>query len=229
VNIVGYQTMSTLSGKMDIAGVQFEGVNGVQISIQDIVPVSGFSDGLDLIKVWDPVARTYVSAYYFSDVYADYDYDLSLGAGWADIDQIKIDLTIDPGQAFWITTASDASFTIAGQVVGSTDNQVSTLSGKMDLICNTFPASLSIQDVEPVSGFSDGLDLIKVWDAVNRTYTSAYYFSDVYADYDYDPSLGAGWADIDQIKVDVVIAEGQGFWLTTANDAVVSFTAPAGL
>jgi hypothetical protein len=119
---------------------------------------------------------------------------------------------------------------ISGEVVAKTDNQLATLANKMDLICNTFPVDMSIQDIVPVSGFSTtGGDLIKVWNASTRTYVSAYYYSDVYADDNYDPSLGAGWADGNQIKLNTIIAAGQGFWLTTAQNAVVSFTAPAGL
>jgi effector-binding domain-containing protein len=228
-NIVGYQSQSTLSGKMDIVGVQFEGVGGTNISIQAIVPVSGFSTtGGDLIKIWNPLTRTYVSAYYYDTLYSA-DYNTTYGAGWGDIDQIKLDLTIDPGQGFWITTAQNATFMIAGQIVDKTANQVSTLSGKMDLVCNTFPVSMSIQDVVPVSGFSTtGGDLIKIWNASTRTYVSAYYYDTLYSA-DYNTTYGAGWGDIDQIKLDTAIGAGQGFWLTTAQNAVASFTVPAGL
>lgn len=113
VNIVGYQNKSTLSGKMDIVGMQFEGVAGAQISIQDIVPVSGFSEfGGDLIKVWNAVTRTYVSAYYYSELYSA-DYEETYPAGWGDAGQVIIDLEIAAGQGFWLNTASDAvaSFT----------------------------------------------------------------------------------------------------------------------
>ena len=228
-NIVGYVTKATAGNKMDILGMSFQEIGGADLNVQDILPGAGFSEGGDLLRVWNPATSTYMFAYYFSDTYADYDYDPDLGPGWADGDQLRVDFTIPAGQGFWLTTIGNASVTIAGEVLDKTDNKVSTLANKMDILSSTFPVDTDVQDITPVSGFSEGGDLLRVWNPTTSTYTFAYYFSDTYADYDYDPDLGPGWADGDQIRVDFTILAGQGFWLTTINNAILSFPAPAAL
>jgi len=242
-NIVGYVTKATDANKMDILGVPFQNVGDTVINIQDVTPGVGFSDGGDLFRLWDSVAAKYVSAYYFGDTYAfdtglgDIDYGTDLGPGWADGEtQERLVFTIEPGQGFWLTTRNNASVTIAGEVLAATDNEVSTQANKMDILCNTFPVDANIQDVTPVSGFSDGGDLLRIWDPVAAKYVSAYYFGDTYAfdiglgDIDYGNDLGPGWADGEtQERLDFQILAGQGFWLTTRNNAVVSFPAPAGI
>ena len=227
--IVGYVTKEMAAGKMDIMGVSFQNIGDTSINVQDIIPVSGFGEGVDLIRVWNPTEKTYTFAYYYSETYADYNYEPDLGAGWADGDQIRSNISIDAGQGFWLTTVQAASMTIAGEVLVATDNKVSTLAGKMDLICNTFPVETSIQDITLVSGFGEGVDLIRVWNPTGKTYTFAYYYSETYANYDYEPDLGAGWADGDQIRVNAQIPAGSGFWLTTVSDVVVEFVVPAGI
>ena len=107
-NIVGYVTKTTAAGKMDIVGVHFQNTDGTDISVQDVKPVSGFGYGVDLLRVWNPGLGTYTFAYYFTDTYADYDYDPDLGPGWADGDQIRITCPIEVGQGFWLTTVDAA-------------------------------------------------------------------------------------------------------------------------
>ena len=232
-NIVGYVTKTTAANKMDILGVPFQNVGDTTLNVQDILPQSGFVDGADVLRVWNPITTKYVAVSYYSDTYdsADTNYDTDLGPGWADTDQFRVDFTLSPGQGFWLTTRNNASVSIAGEVLAATDNKVSTTANKMDIICNTFPVDASVQDITPVSGFVDGADVLRVWNPITAKYVAASYYGDTYdsADINYDTDLGPGWADTDQFRLDFPILAGQGFWLTTRNNAVVSFLAPAGI
>jgi len=229
-NIVGYVTKTTAANKMDILGMSFQEIGGADLNVQDILLKGADPYGGDVLRVWNPLTEKYTYAFYFADTYADYDYDPDLGPGWADGDQIRLDFTIPAGQGFWLTTIGTVSATIAGEVLAKTDNQVSTLAGKMELFSNTFPVDANVQDVKFVSGADPyGGDVLRLWNPQAEKYTYAFYFADTYADYDYDPDLGSGWADGDQLRLDFTILAGQGFWLTTVNNTVVEFLAPAAL
>ena len=227
--IVGYVTKATIANKMDILGVPFQNVGETTVNIQDIIPGTGIDVwGGDVLRVWDSLLGTYTYAYYFGETY-NADYSLELGAGWSDGDQIRSDVEIAAGQGFVLTTAANASVIVKGEVLTADDNKLSTVQNKMDILCNTFPTDINIQDIAPVSGIDIwGGDVLRVWDSDAATYTYAYYFGETYNS-DYSVELGAGWSDGDQIRLDIPIAAGQGFVLTTASDAVVSFPVPTGI
>jgi len=220
---------------MDIVGTHFQNIGDTTINIQDVLPGAGIDMfGRDVLRAWEPVAATYISARYFDETYdeADTDYENDLGPGWADGDGFRLDFPIIAGQGFWLQTRNNASVTIAGEVLAAKDNLVSTLAGKMDIICNTFPVDINIQDVLPGVGIDMfGRDVLRVWDPVTATYISARYFDETYdeADTDYENDLGPGWADGDGFRLNFPITAGQGFWLQTRNNATVSFSAPAGI
>ena len=225
--IAGFATMVTQGAKMDLFGVSFQKVGGEDIDIQDIQPGAGYSSdvGYDLIRVWDPLTGKYVFAYHWNQTY-DKDTGDPLGPGWGDIDENRLDTFIVAGQGYWLTTLKNASAAVAGEVLSKYDDKVSTLANKMDLFCNTFPAEINIQDVTPVSGVTDwGVDLLRLWDPDAETYVSAYYCSTTYDSTGADLEK-AGWADYSWIRLDVQIAVGQGFWLTTVADSVVKFPVP---
>jgi len=214
---------------MDLLGVSFQEIGGADLNVQDVLPGTGIDVwGGDLLRVWGPVTAKYVSAYYFEETYSS-DYKEEYGPGWATPGQVRLDFPIAAGQGFWLTTADATSVTIAGEVLQATDNKVSTLATKMDILCNTFPVDINVQDVKPVSGIDTwGGDLLRIWNPVTATYVSAYYFEETYSA-DYQEEYGAGWATPGQVRLDIPIASGQGFWLTTGTDAVVEFFAPAGI
>ena len=234
-NIVGYVTKGLTAGKMDIVGTHFQNIGDTVVNIQDILPAAGIDIyGRDNLRVWDPVMATYIRAHYYSETYdaADTDYEFDLGPGWGDDDGFRLDFPITPGQGFWLQTRVNASVIIAGEVLKAEDNTVSTLAGKMDLICNTFPVTISIQDILPGTGIDIyGRDNLRVWDPVTATYVRAHYYSETYdaADTDYEFDLGPGWGDDDGFRLDFPITPGQGFWLQTRNNASVLFSAPAGI
>ena len=220
---------------MDILATHFQDIGDTTINIQDVLAGPGIDMyGRDTLRVWNPVSATYVTARYFSETYdtADIDYEDDLGPGWADVDGFRLNFQIDAGQGFWLQTRNNASVTIAGEVLKANDNKVSTLAGKMDIICNTFATDINIQDIQAGSGIDMyGRDTLRVWNPVSATYVTARYFSETYdtADIDYEDDLGPGWADVDGFRLDFQIFAGQGFWLQTRNNATVLFPAPAGI
>ena len=234
-NIVGYVTKTTAAGKMDIVGTHFQNIGDATINIQDVFPGVGIDlYGRDFLRIWNPLTATYITASYWGDTYdvEDVNGDNDLGPGWADEGQIRLDFTIDPGQGFWLQTRANASVTIAGEVLAADDNRASTAAGKMDILCNTFPVELNIQEITPVSGIDlYGRDFLRAWNPTTATYITASYWGDTYdvEDVNGDNDLGPGWADEGQIRLDFTINPGQGFWLQTRSAAVVSFPAPAGI
>ena len=231
--IVGFSTMETTGTKMDIFGVSFQKVGvffgsvsgeDADLTIQDIQPGTGYGDGADLIRVWNPITGQYVEAYYCDETVDEN--EQNCGSGWGDAGGIRLDIPIAAGQGYWLTTIGNASAAVAGEVLPKTDNIVPTLAKKMDLICNTFPVAINIQDVKPVSGIKGrGVDLLRVWNPLTETYVYAYYCSSTY-DSTWTTDLGEGWADSYWIRLNVPIAVGQGFWLTTDADSEVSFPVP---
>ena len=135
-----------------------------------------------------------------------------------------------------------AACAIAGAAVAVDSNIVgdvtkTTDANKMDILGvpfqNVGDTVINIQDVTPVSGIDlFGRDFLRVWNPATATYVTASYFGDTYdvTDINYEHDLGPGWADGDtQVRLDFTIDAGQGFWLQTRSDAVVSFPAPAGI
>ena len=115
-NIVGYTTKSTTANTLDMMGVGFQNPGTNTISIQSVVPVSGFSvEGADQLRIWNPLTQGYSTFFYYSDTYAveDVTYTTSLGAGWGDGGAFRANVTINQGQGFWLKTAANAvlSFT----------------------------------------------------------------------------------------------------------------------
>lgn len=229
-NIVGYVTKSTVANTMDAMGVNFQNPESSTLSIQLIIPQSGFSmEGADQLRMWNPLTRGYATYFYFGVTYQDDTYAVEAGPGWADAAQVRVlsSVKLDPGQGFWMKTESAATFTIAGEIVQPTDNKISTLANTFDMVAGTFPVTMSIQDAVPVSGFSiEGADQLRVWNPLTRVYATYFYFAVTYLDDTYAVETGPGWADAAQIRANVTIAQGQGFWLKTEAAAVLSFTSP---
>ena len=70
----------------------------------------------DQIRFWDPDNNEYTSyAFYDVDndggVYADDTYQVNLGAGWGDDDQVVPAATVDIGEGFWLETANSGTLT----------------------------------------------------------------------------------------------------------------------
>ena len=238
-NIVGYEKIPLGANTMDILACQFVDVGEVAgaVNIQEIVPGGDFAtDGGDWIKVYNPVTHLYTTAYYFGEdadgIFdpTDTEYENSLGAGWGDGEQFKLDFDIAVGKGFWSQAVAGGSITVAGQVASS--STITLNSNEMDLFANPLPMAVNIQDVIPGGNFAtDGGDWIKVYNPATHLYTTAYYFGEdadgIFdpTDTEYENSLGAGWGDGEQFKLDFEIAGGQGFWAQAVEGGTLAFPA----
>ena len=238
-NIVGYEKIPLGVNAMDILACQFVDIGEVDgvVNIQDIVPDGDFAtDGTDWIKVYNPATHQYTTAFYFGEdadgVFdpTDTEYENSLGAGWGDSDQFKLDFDIAGGQGFWAKAVEGGTITVAGQVASS--STLTLNANEMDLLANPLPMAVNIQRIVPGGNFADdGTDWIKVYNPETHQYIAAFYFGEdadgVFdpTDTEYENSLGAGWGDSDQFKLDFDIAVGQGFWAKAIEGGTLVFPA----
>ena len=106
-NTVGYEKINVPANAMDIVAVQFQesGEDGF-VNLQDVT-VEGYSEqGVDWIKIYDPITSRYITARYWGKsadggVYESADADEPIGPGWGDAQQNIIRATISVGQGFW--------------------------------------------------------------------------------------------------------------------------------
>ena len=219
-NIVGYEKISIPSG-LSIIGQQFTAVGGGTNDVSSIVSVEGLSPwGEDSIRFWNGTA--YQNLYYYA-------YDDDEGSeglldtqtdGWGDSSQNSVELSVAPGTGFWINTSGNAKVCTSGEV--TSQNTVSIKAG-LTLVCNPQPVAIDIQEVK-ASGLSPwGEDSIRVWNGSG--YANYYYYA-------YDDDEGSeglldtqtdGWGDSSQNSVSVQIQFGQGFWIQSGSEAVLTF------
>ncbi len=223
-NIVGYTKLSLGSG-LSIIGAQFEAVGGGGLDIQNIT--SEDLTGGDIVKFW--TGSGYTTVFYYGEendggVYEDDSYEVCLGPGWGDINQIAVSLPIDTGEGFWLQAGGASDVTISGQV-GST-NEVSVASG-LTLVVNPYPTGIDIAEIQ-ADGLTGG-DIAKFW--TGSGYSTVFYYGEendggVYEDDSYEVCLGPGWGDINQIAVSSAIAVGEGFWVQAGSAATLTFPDP---
>ena len=226
-NIVGYEKIEVPVNKMDIVGVQFQGVGTNVVDIQSITVEEWDGYGSDWIKIYNPTSYTYTTAYYWGDDMggvSDEDGN-ELGPGWGDVDQIAINMSLQSGQAIWTQSEAGGKFVVSGEV--TTDNAVEVPVNKMTLVANPLPMTISLQDIR-VNGWDGyGSDWIKIYNPATYTYTTAYYWGDDMGGVsDEDGNeLGPGWGDVDQIAIEADIEVGQGFWVQSEAGGSLIFPA----
>ena len=233
-NVVGYSTINFKAG-FNLVGVQFDGVGGGGISIQDLfsdVKLVGIDEDFnvnDFMQVWDLAGGAFVAMYYWCD-----DLDLDLGpVGWYSPDYDYVEYTFQPGDAFWIYTQAGGSgmgAVAAGEVVAG-DVPIAIKSG-FNLLCNPFPidyllnapGSFSATGLVGVNEDFDVNDFIQVWDLDIGAFTAMHYWCD-----DLDLELGPiGWysANYDYLE-DEAIGANAAFWLYhNGSGATVTFGSP---
>ena len=242
-NVVGYSKIQLPVNAMTICGNQFQYIGDTAIDLQDI-KCNGFSEeDRDSIKIWDPLTRSYLIAFYWGDSLDgvfddvnntpdDYDDDIALGAGWGDGYQTALHAEIVPGQGFWMMSTTGGSVIFSGEV--TTNNKVVLPKNTQTLVCNTSPMAIELQDIKGEGLSEEGRDSIKIWDPLSRTYMTAFYWGDSVDgvfddvnntpdDYDDDIALGAGWGDGYQTALHADIDVGQGFWLMSTTGGTVVF------
>ena len=117
-NIVGYQKITVPENAQNIVGIQFQnvGANG-ELALQDVIPEGGYSgEGVDWIKIYNPAASSYTTAYYWGEeadggVYENADAEDPLGPGWGDEQQNVIRVSISAGQGFWTQSETGGKLT----------------------------------------------------------------------------------------------------------------------
>ena len=229
-NIVGYTKLNLAAGKMDMKGMQFiKVVDATPLNIQSIEPVLGFNDeGGDTIRFWSPSTLKYTTATYYLESYDDQGEE-ELGPGWVDDYLTRLTNSVPAGKGFWFETLNNASYIVAAQVIEAEDNTIVLVGGKMDIVCNPFPAEILIQDIKPVSGFNDeGGDTIRFWNPSTLKYTTATYYLESYDDQG-EEELGPGWVDDYLTRLTNSIPVGNSFWFETLANAVYECTPPAAL
>ena len=176
--------------------------------------------GVDWIKIYDPITSRYITARYWGKsadggVYESADADEPIGPGWGDAQQNVITATLDVGQGVWTQAETGGKLIVSGEV--TTNNWVSIPANKMTLVGNPLPMEVSLQDIT-VSGYSEqGVDWIKIYDPTTSRYITARYWGisadgGVYESADADEPIGPGWGDAQQNIIRATISVGQGFW-----------------
>lgn len=234
-NIVGYTKVDMPANSMTIVGMQFQNVGGSSFDINEVLAGEDLDQyGADWVRFWDPVLRSYTTAFYFGaaadgGVYTDNTYGTLIGPGWGDLEQVVVPYDVAPGEGFWMQTAAAAKLVTAGEVV--TNGTVATPANSMTLIVNPYPVEVSLQDLVGTNLDEYGADWVRFWNPTTRTYTTAFFFGaaadgGVYTDNSYGTLIGPGWGDLEQVVVNYTIGVGEGFWVQTSSAASISFPAP---
>ena len=86
------------------------GIFPVTLSLQD-VSLSNPTDGVDWIKVYNAETGKYEKASYWDEVYESSDAEDSMGTGWGDEDGTVVNISVTPGQGFWMKTDKNNAVT----------------------------------------------------------------------------------------------------------------------
>ena len=174
----------------------------------------------------------YDKYYYLNDAYIEA--TDSTTEGWADSDGNYVDLSIDPGVAYWFkVVSSDADITISGAVDEGDSVDVVIPQSKFTLAANAYPIAITLNGAQMTSSDIIGADFdealafqttapqIQVQKAAGG-YDKYYYLNDAYIEA--TDTTQKGWADSDGNYVSNVIPVGTGFWVKgTTGDVTLSF------
>jgi len=218
VNIVGYQTMSTLPNDYTMIGVNFGAVGGASIPVKDLftgtfLGGTGLGDA-DQILVWSVEAG--YTGYYYTDFGAGFE---EFNNKWfKDGEYTETTDVVQPGQACWLLRKSSAAsdVTVAGEVL--TSNVVASvefdlLANDYTMIASPYPVDIPIANGFTVPGLIGGTglgdaDQILVW-SVGAGYTG-YYYTDFGAGFE---EFNNKWfKDGEYTETTDVIPAGAGFW-----------------
>ena len=176
----------------------------------------------------------YDNYYYLNDAYIE-ETD-STTKGWADSDGNYVDLTIDPGVAYWFkVVSSDADVTISGAVESGESVDVTVPQSKFTLVANAYPVAVTLNGSQMTSENLAGVDFDESFDfwttapqilvqkATGAGYDNYYYLNDAYIEE--TDSTQKGWADSDGNFVSATIPVGTGFWMKgVTGEVTVNFS-----
>ena len=173
-------------------------------------------------------------AFWYSELYADEEGETTLGyAGWGDLVYwMPIEKTFAPGESFWIQCGVDASYTVSGEVAGTSAAEeyfgINLTAGEKKQLTNPFPVGeFSLQSIKMDDDVGDGDAQIWWWNGESYS-GQAFWYSELYADEDGEETLGyAGWGDLVYwMPIEKTFKAGEGFWIQCGADASVLFANP---
>jgi hypothetical protein len=231
VNVVGYSSLTFKEG-WNLVGVQFEGIGGGTVDVQDLfsdVSLAGLDDDgnlADFMYVWDNETGFYSTTLYWSDNAL-----FELEKTWITGDFEPAEYAFKPGDALWVYTSvggTAAGAVTAGQV-GGVDKPIEIATG-WNLIANPFPTPLEINGgtlaVNGLTGLDDDgnlADFMYVWNNASGFYETTLYWSNnalfelenVWITGDFEPAEG------------VSVAPNTAFWVYHSGaGAELTFSTP---
>ena len=236
-NTVGYETRNLTSNTKVINGANFVTVGENTLSLQDIVMDDSVGDGGAQIWWWNTSTGKFDDyAYWYTELYADEEGETTLGyAGWGDpMYWMPISKTFALGESFWIQAGVNASYTLSGEVAGSSAAEeyfgVDINANEKVLMTNPFPTgSFSLQSIKMDSSVGDGGAQIWWWNTTTGKYDDyAYWYTELYADEEGETTLGyAGWGDpLYWMPISKTFTTSEGFWVQAGVNATVEFPNP---
>jgi hypothetical protein len=197
-NIVGMIKHDIAPGEFKILSLQFpDGASGVTLG-------EAFSDLPDrtTIFTWGENGGGYSSYEYYE------------GFGWFDtLTTLNVDSKeLAQGTAFWIRDPGTGSSPVQSGGIPTTESFTVNVTAGFNLFANPYPVPLTLSSLD-VSQLSDR-DKIFYWNGSG--YQSIEYY------------VGFGWYDVltAQPADDFSIPAGEGFWLSAADDGIITFITP---
>ena len=121
---------------------------------------------MDMLQVWNGSA--YDDYYYYTE--SD-DINGDGTAAWGNLDWEESEVSFAPGTGMWLSTQNDSTIIFSGEV--GTENSVAVHPG-LNLISQTFPVDVDIQDIKGEGLADGGMDMLQVWNG--SSYDDYYYY-----------------------------------------------------
>lgn len=193
-NIVGYQTVGTVAGKLNMPALQFQAVGDGEIAINDMfTDVSGLTKGngtgdADSIRVWNPVTSGYTQYFLYTDTGGYYPASEGKWVKYLGGSANPTTDTLPTGSAFWLNrvAGSDVDLTTHGEVALDASFNFTITKGKLNMIGNPYPTAIAINSAnfaidatKAVKGNGTGdADSIRVWNPATSGYAQYFLYTD---------------------------------------------------
>ena len=237
--IVGYNTV-TVNKEWSIFAVNFEGVSGGSLTIQEAFPVQeGMTKGmtiLDADQIQVMKSEGGYKTYYLSNgkykQMGQEKYDATIDGKWRDAEvsaRTPATAPLAPGQAFWYKAkayATPYTLTVAGAVPDDPSVTI-TINKEWSHIANPYPFELSLNDgIGCQTGMTKGMTLLDA-DQIqipkaDGGYKTYYLSNGKYKQMGqekYDAAIDGKWRDAEvsaRTPTDAAISVGQGAWYKRA-------------
>ena len=224
---MGYTTVTAKQDAWLLTAVQFEGVDGNDVKLSDLV--SGEFVGVDFDDAFEFIDTAPHIMVPKADGYSDFFYiNFEGDTFWFDNDAGGPDegTPIAAGTGIWFKqSGADCGVTFAGQVISDSSVPMTVDKDEWSMIANPYPM------VCAVSGITyDGIVGVDFDDAFEFIETAPHMMvpkADGYSDFFYINFEGASfWFDNDAGGPDegATIPVGSGFWFKAATDVTITFT-----